>query len=88
MLLVHLPFALFIWQWSAALEPRVISFPILFFITADFVWFAMNPAFGLRNFRREPIWWHAPTWWWIMSRDYWVFTTVGIAAYIMAATIQ
>ncbi len=84
LLLVHLPFAIAVWQWSWAMELRVMSFLILFFIVEDFLWFLINPAFGIRRFRREHIWWHAPTWWWIMPRDYWVFSLLGIVAYVAA----
>ena len=47
----------------------------------DFLWFLINPAYGLRGFRKDKIWWHAPTWWWIMPRDYWVFFPLGCVAY-------
>ena len=80
-LLSHLPFALRIAPWTWPMELRVIGFVILFFIVEDFLWFAVNPAYGLRRFRREHIWWHAPTWWWFMPRDYWVFFFVGCAIY-------
>ena len=81
-LIVHLPFAVHVWQWSWALELRVIGFLILFYIVEDFLWFVLNPAYGLKRFRREHIWWHAPTWWWVMPRDYWVFTIVGLCFYL------
>jgi hypothetical protein len=83
-LMIHLPFALGLWSWSWRLELLVISFLIMFFILEDFLWFVLNPSFGLRRFRREHIWWHAPTWWWIMPRDYWVFTLVGLSAYLLS----
>ena len=40
-----------------------------------------NPAYGLWRFTREHAWWHAPSWWGIMPREYWVFTPVGIGLY-------
>jgi hypothetical protein len=64
------------------MELRVIGFIIFFFLVEDFLWFVLNPAFGIRRFRREHIWWHAPTWWWIMPRDYWVFSIIGCGAYV------
>lgn len=84
LMMVHSPFAMSIWNWSLALELRVLSFLVLFFIVEDFLWFLINPAFGIRRFRREHIWWHAPTWWWVMPREYWVFSLVGLAAYVAA----
>ena len=79
--LVHAPFGMGFAKWSWMGEMRVIGFLILFFLVEDFLWFVLNPAFGLKKFRREHIWWHAPTWWWIMPRDYWVFGALGLAMY-------
>jgi hypothetical protein len=81
----HIPFGLHFLQWTWRGEMRVIGFFILFFIVEDFLWFVVNPAYGLRKFKREHIWWHAPTWWWIMPRDYWVFFVVGICAYVFGS---
>jgi hypothetical protein len=88
LLLTHLPFALGLWPWSWGRELLVVSFLILFFILEDFLWFVLNPAFGLRRFRREHIWWHAPTWWWLMPRDYWLFSAAGLAAYVLSFQLR
>jgi hypothetical protein len=85
LLLVHAPFGMGLIPWAWPAELRVIGFYILFFLLEDFLWFVLNPAFGLKRFRREHIWWHAPTWWWIMPRDYWVFGALGIGMYIFGA---
>jgi hypothetical protein len=68
----HLHFAAGMTAWSWPLECRTISFLMFFFILEDFLWFALNPAYGLKKFRKEHIWWHQATWWWIMPRDYWL----------------
>lgn len=78
---VHLPFALATVPFSWRMEARVLSFLVFFWVLEDFLWFLLNPAFGLKRFRAEHIWWHAPTWWWIMPRDYWIFVPVGILLY-------
>lgn len=78
---VHLPFGLCLAPFSLRSEARVLSFLILFWIVEDFLWFLFNPAFGLKRFRREHIWWHASTWWWLMPRDYWLFLPAGIVLY-------
>jgi hypothetical protein len=65
--------------WGA--ETRVVSFFILFRVLEDFLWCLINPAFGLKRFRRQFIWWHARTWWWIMPRDYWISTPAGLLLY-------
>ena len=84
LLMVHVPLVLQASMWSWGMELRVASFYILFFLFEDFLWFILNPAFGIRRFRKEHIWWHAPTWWWVMPRDYWVFGALGCFAYAMS----
>jgi hypothetical protein len=84
LLMVHVPLVLRTENWSWGMELRVVSFFVLFWIAEDFLWFVMNPAFGIRRFRREHIWWHAPYWWWVMPRDYWVFGVLGICAYAIS----
>jgi hypothetical protein len=29
----------------------------------DFLWFVINPYFGLARFKKEFVWWHAQDWW-------------------------
>src|SRR4051812_18134891 len=50
---LHLPFlnGLAAWTWPA--EIRIVGFLMLFYIIEDFLWFVINPAFGLGRFRRE-----------------------------------
>jgi len=60
---VHLPFSLGLVSFTWNVEARVLSFFILFWVLQDFLWFVLNPAFGLKRFRPKHIWWHAPTWW-------------------------
>jgi hypothetical protein len=81
LLMVHVPLVLDTAAWTWGMELRVASFYILFFIAEDFLWFVLNPAFGIRRFRKEHVWWHAPTWWWVMPRDYWVFGMLAGFAY-------
>ena len=88
LLMAHLPFALFLWSWSWMQELRIMGFVILFYIVEDFMWFVLNPAFGIRRFRRENIWWHAPLWWWFMPRDYWVFIVLGCCTYAMGTCLR
>lgn len=67
-------------------EARIIAFVILFWVVEDFLWFVLNPAYGLRKFRKEHIHWHAPTWWWIMPRDYWIFVPVALGLLYLSRT--
>jgi hypothetical protein len=86
LLFVHLPFLTSLAAPSWTAEARVISFMTFFWLAEDFLWFVFNPAFGIRNFRKERIWWHARSWWWIMPRDYWIFTAVGALLYAFSLT--
>ena len=88
LVMAHAPFGLSFCPWSWSAELRIIGFVIVFFLVEDFLWFVLNPAFGIRRFRREHIWWHEPTWWWIMPRDYWVFFAVGCGAYLAGVWLK
>lgn len=70
-------------SWAA--EARIVAFLILFWVGEDFLWFILNPAFGLRRFRPEHIPWHRRSWWGIMPREYWIGIPVGIAFYVLGA---
>ena len=78
----HLPYGLGLVEPTWPYEIRILSFIILFFVIEDFLWFVLNPAFGIRKFKAEHIWWHALQWWWIMPRDYWIYLPIGIGLYI------
>lgn len=69
--------------WSS--EARVVAFIILFWVTEDFLWFVLNPAFGLARFRPQHIPWHRNSWWWIMPREYWFFLPAGIGLYLLGS---
>lgn len=84
LLFLHLPFFVGIAEPTVRAELRLLSFLILFWIVEDFLWFVLNPAFGVRRFRAEHIWWHAPSWWWVMPREYWIFLPMGIALYLLS----
>lgn len=81
LLLLHLPFAIGV-PFAWAVEARIVAFWLLFWVLEDFLWFVFNPKWGLRSFRRERIWWHAPNWWLFMPRDYWIFVPLGVVLYV------
>jgi hypothetical protein len=73
---VHVPFAIgTAWSWRA--EALVIAFMILFWIVEDFLWFVVNPAFGLRKFNPESVWWHKRAWWVLAPREYYFMSAVA-----------
>jgi hypothetical protein len=71
----HLPFVMF-WTFSLRLECRVIGSVMVFWIIEDFLWFALNPAFGPARFKPDFIPWHKV---WVLGipADYWVFAAAG-----------
>lgn len=84
--MVHFPVVLLPHAWSIGLECRIISFFILLFLLEDFLWFVLNPAYGIKRWSPAHIDWHAKTWWWIAPRDYWLFSAIGIAIYWIGIT--
>lgn len=86
LLVLHLPYALSLVPPSWVAELRIVAFLVLFWIMEDFLWFVLNPAYGLARFTREHVWWHARSWWGFMPREYWIFTPIGIALYVASCT--
>jgi hypothetical protein len=81
----HLPFGLGLAGWGAAAEMRVLAFVAFFWVLEDFLWFACNPAYGLRRFNPQSIPWHRDAWWWIAPRDYWIGVPCGVLLYALSA---
>jgi hypothetical protein len=74
-LVFHFPLAAhgtFSWR----LEARCLGSLMLFWIVEDFLWFVLNPAYGLAKFNPQSIPWHRH---WLIGVpvDYLVFTIVG-----------
>jgi hypothetical protein len=63
------------WHWRR--ECRVIACIMLFWITEDFLWFALNPAWGLARFNPVDVHWHKH-WLWGLPVDYWLYSCVMI----------
>ncbi|UCD09418.1 MAG: hypothetical protein JSU79_01900 [Dehalococcoidales bacterium] len=54
--IVHLP--AFFTQWTWQLECLLLGFYMGMMVTEDFLWFVLNPHYGIKNFRKDKIWWH------------------------------
>ena len=61
LLILHLPFG-YGADWSWAAEIMVVAAYMAFAIGWDYLWFILNPAYGLRRFRRGEVWWYAGPW--------------------------
>lgn len=69
-LIFHFPLIL-MRQWSLALQARVIACVMLFWVLEDFLWFVLNPAWGLYRFNPAGVPWHKH-WIGFAPTDYWV----------------
>ena len=67
MLFFHFPFFVGL-PWSGSLELKILSSFFLFWMIEDFLWFVLNPHFGIHKFREIHIPWHK-NWIWIVPRN-------------------
>jgi hypothetical protein len=74
-LVFHLTFILHT-RFTNRLELRVLGSLAVFWILEDFLWFVLNPAYGLAKFNRLSIPWH-PHWLLGVPVDYVVYLIAG-----------
>jgi hypothetical protein len=67
--IVHLPLFFTLWSWR--LESLLLGFYVGMVLIEDFLWFLLNPHFGIKKFSKGQIWWH-PTWWGPVPSLYWL----------------
>jgi len=60
------------------LEARVLGCLMGFWIVEDFLWFVLNPAFGVAKFVPGKVPWHKH-WFCGFPTDYWLFAAIGAA---------
>lgn len=78
-LFFHFPL-LFFGQFSWRAEARVLACVLLFWISEDYLWFVLNPAFGWARFAPGNVPWHVH-WWGAAPTDYWVFLSIAAALF-------
>ncbi len=83
-LVFHLPI-LMSGRWTFSREARIIGCLMLFWIIEDFLWFILNPAYGMSRFSPGQVPWHK-NWVLGMPTDYLTFTVIGGALYIWSFT--
>lgn len=81
----HLP--LLYAEPSVRLESEILCFYFLLTIVWDFLWFALNPAYGLRRFRKGEIWW-LPTWAGRVPTAYLSGAAASLAAWIAPSLLR
>ena len=72
--IVHLP--VFFVQWTWQLECLLMGFYVGMMVMEDFLWFVLNPHFGIRNFHKDRIWWHKQ-WWGPVPALYWYLLPIA-----------
>lgn len=83
LVVLHLPF---VWgvRWSGRGELAVLSMFFLVAATWDFLWFAVNPHFGLKKFKAIHIWWHQK-WLGPWPLDYYLALVLSVLLYLPLA---
>jgi hypothetical protein len=77
--IVHLPVFFLGWSWQ--LECALIGFYIGMVLLEDVLWFALNPYYGIKSFRKGKIWWHK-RWWGPLPDFYWILLIIaGVLIY-------
>jgi len=85
-LFFHFPL-LFMGHFSWRAEARVIACIQIFWIVEDFLWFVLNPAFGLSKFTPKEVPWHIH-WWGPAPVDYWTFLGVALILFVLSCLPQ
>lgn len=76
-LIFHLPI-LMTGSFSLRLEARILGSLMVFWIIEDFLWFVLNPAFGLAGFTPDNVPWHRH-WFLGIPVDYFLSLAIGCA---------
>jgi len=84
--LLHLAY-LFV-PFDPRVELQLFSFFFFVWVTEDYMWFLLNPAFGYAKFKKENIWWHERHWWKFAPRDYFIFIPIATMFYILSMIIK
>lgn len=76
----HLPLFLGA-ELSLRTEARILASLALFWGLEDFLWFVLNPAYGLMRFKPCHVPWH-PYWLWGVPVDYLLLAAVSLPLYL------
>ena len=74
-------------DWTIAAEVMVLATYMAFAIGWDYLWFILNPAYGLARFRRGQVWWYSGPWIGRLPFEYYaaIALSFGVAAIAWAA---
>jgi len=74
------------WEWSTKIlkmEAKVVSWIFMMWVVEDFLWFMMNPTYGLSKFGPEYIWWHK-TWFLGVPNHYFPLFFASLILYLFS----
>lgn len=76
----HLPL-FFMQRWTKRWQVRCLASIMQFWIIEDFLWFILNPAYGLHRFNPIDAPWHKH---WVGGApiEYWLFSVLALLLYI------
>lgn len=57
-------------QWSLGQELIALAIYFVWMPTWDFLWFVLNPYYGVKKFKKQNVWWHA--------RSHWLFNVTPL----------
>lgn len=83
LVILHLPFG-YGADWSWAAELMIGATYLAFAIGWDYLWFILNPAFGLPRFRRGEVWWYSGPWIGRLPHEYYVAVGASFAVAALA----
>jgi len=78
--LVHLPFFFVSWDWQT--ESLILGFYVGMVLLEDILWFALNPHFGIKKFRKGKIWWHTRWLGPVPLMYYWLIIIVAVLLFL------
>ena len=82
LLFFHLP-VVFNGQWSWRIEARIIACIMVFWLVEDFLWFVLNPAYGIAKFTPANVPWHIH-WTAFAPTDYWTMSAAAIVLFFLS----
>ena len=85
--LVHLPFVVGL-PWTIGKEMLILSFLALLTVAEDFLWFVLNPAYGIHKYRREAIPWFRDRWLGFVPLWYWWYLPIGVLLFLGSIWLQ
>jgi hypothetical protein len=87
LLILWLHMLFFFAPWSLAGELMIAGTYFLMAVQWDFLWFVLNPHFGLSRFSKVHAWWFR-NWYWGIPCDYYIGLTLSLGAWLAASILE